>query len=271
LAVQSERFEDARRWYEILEQLPGTLPRNERLRILNNLAYASVELGDLTKAEQYVDQADKLAGSKAWAGMDYFLGTRGALRLAQGRLKEARDDLTHKLTLRGPDDWTLTLLARAAYQEGAFADASGYLDQIQAEPEGVRSRKELAEILERMADIDQESGWTVDADARRKRAKILGQGRPPVAALSDDALLAAAQSNLAGRNFTGLSTVGGLVLAAYISGFLLLAASIFLVESPPAGVVLLQAVLLMIFIFVSAPFMRSLMGPKKISRQAPAA
>ena len=117
VAMVSERFEDARTWYEAVRAMPGTPSRNDRLANLNNLAAASVQLGDLDRAERYVDEVHELAGEDSWSGQDYFLGTRGDLRLAQGRLKEARVDLTKVLTLRGPDPRTLLCLAETAYKE----------------------------------------------------------------------------------------------------------------------------------------------------------
>src|SRR5437773_9288782 len=144
VAMRSERFEDARTWYEAVRAMPGTPRRNDRLANLNNLAAASVQLGDLNGAERYVDEVQELAGENSWSGQEYFLGTRGDLRLAQGRLKEARVDLTKVLTLRGPDPRTLLCLAETAHKEGSFEDASAYLNRMETPRREADCRRTLA-------------------------------------------------------------------------------------------------------------------------------
>lgn len=179
VAMLSGRFEDARTWYEAAQALPGAQSRNDRMASLNNLAAAGVELGELDRAERYVNQARTLAGADAWPGQDYFVGTRGALRLAQGRLAEARADFIRVLTLRGDDPRTLLYLAQLAQKEGTLEEAIGYIERIRVPPREALWRRRLAETLEGLAESDQLAGRPEAAEKRRAEATQLRVEVPP--------------------------------------------------------------------------------------------
>jgi len=264
VAMRSERFEDARTWYEAVRAMPGTPRRNDRLANLNNLAAASVQLGDLNGAERYVDEVHELAGENAWSGQDYFLGTRGDLRLAQGRLKEARADLTKVLTLRGPDPRTLLCLAEAAYKEGSSEDAIGYLNRIKTPPPEPEWRRRLADTLESLAELDERAGHAEAAQKRRAEANTLRAEVPHPHEASDDPLLASVRSALAGRRFRGLSTPRSVALALYLLACLSLGILILGGFDVPPPAVLAEAALLVLLCAASLPLLRWLLGPEAV-------
>jgi tetratricopeptide (TPR) repeat protein len=245
--------------------MPGTPSRNDRLANLNNLAAASVQLGDLEGAEQYVDQVHELAGEDSWSGQDYFLGTRGDLRLAQGRLKEARADLTKVLTLRGPDPRTLLCLAETAYMEGSVEDAIAYLNRIETPPTEAQWRRTLADTLENLAELDERAGHHEAAQKRRAEANTLRAEVQQPNPASDDPLLASVRSALAGRRFRGLSTPRSVALALYLLAWLWLGILILGGFDVPPSTVLAEAALLVLFVAASLPLLRWLLGPEAVS------
>jgi tetratricopeptide (TPR) repeat protein len=271
VAMRSERFDDARTWYEAVRAMPGTPSRNDRLANLNNLAAASVQLGDLEAAERYVDQVHELAGEDSWSGQDYFLGTRGDLRLAQGRLKEARADLTKVLTLRGPDPRTLLCLAETSYKEGSAEDAIAYLNRIESPPPEPEWRRRLADMLERLAELDEGAGHAEAAQNRRIQANALRAEVPRPPETSDDPLLASARSALAGRRFRGLSTPRSVALSLYLLACLGLGILILGGFDVPPPVVLVEAALLGLLLASSIPLIGWLLGPERASSERTAA
>lgn len=166
-------FEEARTLYDGVWALPGVKNRRERLRQLNNLAYVAVELGDLASAQRYVQEVHRLGGEKSWRGRNYFLATRAALRLAQGRLDGARAEFSEVLTQRGSDVRILIWLAETAYKQGAVDDVAEYIGQIQTEPVEPLLRMRLAAVLGELADIDQAAGHVHLAEDRQHRANAL--------------------------------------------------------------------------------------------------
>ncbi len=265
LAMQSERFDDALRWYEREARLPGPMERHDKLRNLNNLAAACVELGDLPKAELYIDEAQRLGGSDALPGDFYLLDTRGGLRLAQGRLSEARADFTLALTLFGPEPHTLWFLAQTAYKDGSFEEAIDYINQMPTPPPGALWRRRLADTLEGLAEFDAFAGRLEVADRRRSAADKLRTRVPDLDAATDEPLLAAARTTLSGRRFTGVSSFEILTLRAYLAGFLLFGGAILFLPDGSAGVVALEAALLTVFVAVRWPLNRLLLWPKKVA------
>jgi tetratricopeptide (TPR) repeat protein len=265
VAMQSERFQDARAWYEAAQRTRGTPSRNERLAVLNNLAAANTELGQLDDADRYVDQTQKLAGADAWQGKDYFLGTRGALRLAQGRLAEARADFAQVLTLRGDDPRTLLCLAQLAQKEGKLEDAIGYLDRIQVDPKEALWRRRLAEMLEGLAESAHGVGRTEAAEELRAHANTLRTEVPRRDRVSDDPLLTAVQSALDGRRFTRPSSFGHLALGLYLSACLWLGIFILLPLDPSPTALLVEAVLIVLLTLAYLPLRRWLFGPRRVS------
>src|SRR5207249_5469475 len=264
VAMVSERFDDARTWYETVRALPGAQSRNDRLANLNNLAAASLQLGDLDRAERYVDEVHELAGEDSWSGQDYFLGTRGDLRLAQGRLKEARADLTKVLTLRGPDPRTLLFLAEAAYKEGSSEDAIGYLNRIKTPPSEPEWRRRLADTLESLAELDERAGHAEAAQKRRAEANTLRAEVPHPHEASDDPLLAPVRSALAGRRSRGLSTPCSVALGLYLLACLSLGILILGGFDVPPPAVLAEAALLVLSCAASLPLLRWLLGPEAV-------
>jgi tetratricopeptide (TPR) repeat protein len=264
VAMQSERFQDARTWYEAVERLSGTPSRNERLANLNNLAAASTELGQLDDADRYVDQTQALAGEDAWHGKDYFLGTRGALRLAQSRLAEARADFTQVLTLRGDDPRTLLCLAQLAQKEGKLEDAIGYVDRIQVAPKEALWRRRLAEMLEGLAASKQGAGAEA-AERLRAQAIALRTEVPRRDRVSDDPLLAAVQSRLDGRRFIRPSSAGHLALGLYLAACLWLGIFILLPLDMSPPTLLVEGVLLVLLTLAYLPLRRWLFGPRRVS------
>ena len=271
VAMVSERFEDARTWYEAVRAMPGTPSRNDRLANLNNLAAASLQLGDLDRAERYVDEVHELAGEDSWPGQEYFLGTRGDLRLAQGRLKEARVDLTKVLTLRGPDPRTLLCLAETAYKEGSFEDAIGYLNRMETPPREVQWRRRLANTLQKLAELDDLGGHPEAAQKRRAEADKLRAEVPQPVGANHDPLLAAVRSALAGRRFRGLSTPDGVVLALYLLACFWLGILILGGFDVAPTAVLAEAAVLVVLLVAYVPLRRWLFGPHAVSTERAAA
>jgi tetratricopeptide (TPR) repeat protein len=271
VAMLSERFGDARTWYEAVRAIPGAQTRHDRLANLNNLAAASVDLGDLDGAERYVNEVHTLAGDKPWPGQDYFLGTRGDLRLSQGRLKEARSDFTQVLTLRGADPRTLLCLAETAYKEGSSEDAIAYLNRIETPPREAHWRRRLAETLENLAELDDRADHPEAAQKRRVEAsKLRGEVPHPVEA-NEDPLLAAVRSAMAGRRFRGLSTPGAVVLALYlVAGFWLGILILGGFDVVPTAV-LTEGAVLVVLLVAYVPLSRWLFGPLAVSSEQTAA
>jgi tetratricopeptide (TPR) repeat protein len=271
VAMMSERFDDARTWYEVVRSLPGTPSRNDRLANLNNLAAASVLFGDLNGAQRYVDEVQRLGGDAPWRGQDYFIGTRGDLRLAQGLLKEARADFVQVLTLRGPDPRTLICLAETAYKEGLSEDAIGYLDRIETPPTDAYWRRRLADTLANLAQLDDRAGHTEAAEKRRAEANKLRAEVQSPAEPSDDPLRAAVTLAMAGRRFRGLSTPGAVALALYLGASLWLGILILGGFDLPPPAIWAEAALLVMLLVAYLPLRRWLFGPDDVSSQATAA
>jgi tetratricopeptide (TPR) repeat protein len=270
LAMSLERFDDALRLYQSLESLPtGTLryQRLARLANLNNLAAASFELGDLAGAERYVNEAQELGGSEAWRGKDYFLNTRGALRLAQGRLTEARADLKDALRLRGPDPQTVLYLAQVAYAEGSFEEAIAYINQIPKPPRQALWRRKLADTLDSLAEYDALAGRAEAAERRRAEAGKLRTAVVSPDPPSGDPLLDTVRSTLGGRRFTGIPAFDLLAVRAYLAAFLLLVGAILFLPGGSAPGALLEVALLTFFVATRWPWGRWLLWSKTVSRQ----
>jgi tetratricopeptide (TPR) repeat protein len=268
LAMSLERFEDALRWYESLESLPtGTrrYQRLARLANLNNLAAASFGLGDLANAERYVNEAQRLGGSEAWRGKDYFLNTRGALRLAQGRIAEARADFNEVLRVRGADTHTLWFLAQASYKEGSFEDASAYIDKITKPPREHLWRRRLAETLESLAQYDVFAGRPEMAERRRAEADNLRTTVKDPNMPSTDPLLVTVRSALGGRRFIGIPDFEVLAVRTYLAAFLLLVGAILFLPSGSVSVVLLEVALLTFFVTTRWPWGRWLLWSKTVA------
>lgn len=271
VAMLSERFDDARTWYEVVRSLPGTPSRNDRLANLNNRAAASVLLGDLDGAQRYVDEVHRLAGDAPWRGQDYFIGTRGDLRLAQGLLKDARADFVQVLKLRGPDPRTLICLAETAYREGSSEDAIGYLDRIETPPTDAYWRRRLADTLANVAQLDDRAGHPEAAEKRRAEANKLRAEVQSPAEPSDDPLRAAVKLAMAGRRFRGLSTPGAVALALYLLAWLWLGILILGGFNVPRAAVLAEGGLLVVLLVAYPPLRRWLLGPQPVSGERTAA
>ena len=230
-----------------------------------------MQLSDFDRAERYVDEVNELAGEDSWSGQDYFLGTRGDLRLAQGRLKEARVDLTKVLTLRGPDPRTLLCLAETAYKEGSFEDAIGYLNRMETPPREVQWRRRLANTLQNLAELDDRAGHPEAAQKRRAEADKLRAEVPQPVGANDEPLLAAVRSALAGRRFRGLSTPGGVVLALYLLACFWLGILILGGFDVAPTAVLAEAAVLVVLLVAYVPLRRWLFGPHAVSTERAAA
>lgn len=261
VATLSGRVEDAQRWYESALALSATLTRAKRLASLHNLASTSLELGDLENAERRVAEVNQLAGSESWPGRDHFMHLTGNLRLAQGRLKEARDALNGVLVLRGADGGTLSSLAQIAYREGRLDEAIAYVAQIRTDPFDAPSRRRLADTLDRLADVDEYAGRQADAEERRRRVLGLSQKPPPPTPLPDDSLLRLVRSTLAGERFGAPGTDQAFTLGLYLGGFFCLALSIVLPLDLPFPVTLIQTAALILLIFGWPAFSRWVMAP----------
>ena len=267
VAMQAERFEDARTWYETVRAAPGTAGRSERLANLNNLAAASVDLGDLDRAEQYVNEAETLAGDEPWPGRDYFLGTRGDLRLAQGRLKEARADFTEVLACRGPDPRTLLCLAQTAYKEGSPEQAIAFLNLIGIPPSQPQWRRRLAETLENLAKLDDRAGRSEAAQKRLAEATKLRAETPHYVEPSEDPLIGAVRSALAGRRFRGLSSPSAVALALYLVACFWLGILILGGFDVPRPAVLAEGALLALLLVSYLPLSHWIFGPHAVSSE----
>jgi tetratricopeptide (TPR) repeat protein len=269
VAIMSERLEDARTWYEAVRAMPGT--PTDTLANLNNLAAASVQLGDLDGAQRYVDEVHRLAGDRPWPGHDYFVGTRGDLRLAQGRLKEAYADFTQVLSLRGPDPRTLLCLAETSCREGSSEEATAYLNRIETPPKDPYWRRRQADTMENLAELDDRTGHSEAAGKRRVEANKLRMEVPRPVEASDDPLRAAVRSALAGKCFRGLSTPRALALALYLMACSWLGILILGGFDLPPPAVLVEAALLVLLLASSIPLVRWLLAPETVlSERTPA-
>src|ERR1700716_162220 len=188
VAWLAERYEDARRWYQSALSLSTSLARPKRLASLHNLASTALQLGEQEEAERCVDEVNRLAGSEPWPGRDRFRLLTGDLRLAQGRVQEALELVSGVVALRGAKSGALLSMTEIAYRERRFDEANAYLVQIRTDPVDARTRRRLAEALERMADFDDAAGRPAEAEERRRRALAL-QKPPTPASLPEDRLL----------------------------------------------------------------------------------
>lgn len=262
VASLSGRFQDARRWYESALSLSKTLPRVKRLASLHNLASTDLELGDLENAERRVEEVNRLAGSQHWSGRDRFLRLTGNVRIAQGRLQEARDVFSGLLVLRGSDPGALHSLAEIAVREGRPQEASTYLARIGMDPLDPSSRRRLAETLDQLAAVDEAAGRPAEAEARRRRVLALNEKPPPPAPLSDDPLLQLVRSTFAGECFGQVGAVRSVALGLYLSACLWLGLSILLPLDLVFPIPLFQAVALILLIAGFSPFTRWVMAPR---------
>jgi tetratricopeptide (TPR) repeat protein len=269
VATASGRFPDAQRWYESALALSVTLTQAKRLASLHNLASTSLELGDLENAERRVAEVNQLAGSEPWPGRDHFVHLTGDLRLAQGRLKEARDALEGVLVLRGADAGTLCSLAAIAYREGHLDEANAHLAQIRTDPLDVPARRRLAETLERLANVDEAAGRSAEAEERRRRALALRQKPPQPAPLPDDSLLRLLRSTFARERFGAPGTIQALWLGLYLAGFVWLGFSIVLPLDLPFSITAMQAGALILLILGWPAFSRWVVAPKPREASSP--
>jgi tetratricopeptide (TPR) repeat protein len=268
VASFSGRFEDARRWYESALSVSTSLTRAKRLATLHNLASTALELGEVENAERRVADVNQLAGSESWPGLDRFRLLTGNLRLAQGRLQEAREVVSGVLALRGADSSALLSLTEIAYGEGLFDEAIAYVAQIRTDPVDSRTRRRLAETLERMADFDDGAGRPAEAHERRRRALAL-QKPPPPAPLPDDALLRQVRSAFAGTCFGAPGRIQSFALGLYLSAFFWLGLSIVLPLDLPFPIPVVQAMALILLILGLPPFTRWVLGPRPCGLRRP--
>ena len=214
-AMLDGRFGDALKDYEAAARLPGPEKKSEKLRRLNNLAAASVQLGKIEDAERYVRRAESLAAGKPWRGMDHLMTTRAEVRVTQQRFVEARSDLNQALRIRGPDSWILALLARIALEEGKPEEAMGFVDQIPVDPRDRVGRGRLAQVLEQLAAT---SRTDLIDDRRREqlheRAARLRLPQPIAHPGTADPVLAGALAALSGRRLKVPSILPTLALCA---------------------------------------------------------
>lgn len=269
VATLSRRGKDAQRWYESALASSATLTRAKRLASLHNLASTSLELGDLDNAERRVAEVNRLAGSESWPGRDHFIHLTGNLRLAQGRLKEARDALDEVLILRGADGGVLCSLAQIAYREGRLDEAIAHVAQIRTDPFDAPSRRRLADTLDRLADVDEYAGRRAEAEERRRRALALSQKPQPPAPLPDDTLLRQVRSAFAGECFGHLGPVQSFALGPYLAICFLLGLSILLPLELPSPVPLMQAVALIGLTLGWSPFSRGVLAPMPCAASPP--
>jgi tetratricopeptide (TPR) repeat protein len=254
VASLSGRVHDARRWYESALSLSKRLPRAKRLVSLHNLASTDLELGDLENAERRVEEVNQLAGSQPWSGRDRFLRLTGNVRLAQGRLQEARDVFNGLLVLRGSDPGALHSLAEVAIREGLPEEASAYLARIGTDPLDASSRRRLAETLDQLAAVDEVAGRPVEAEARRRRVLTLNEKPLPQVPLPDDPLLRLVRSAFAGQCFGQPGPVRSFALGLYLSAFFCLGLSILLPLDLVFPIPLMQVVALVLLILGFSPF-----------------
>lgn len=256
VAWASGLFLDAQRWYESSLALSATLTRAKRLANLHNLASTSLELGDLENAERRVVEVNQLAGSESWPGRDHFIHLTGELRLAQGRLNEARDALEGTLVLRGADGGTLSSLSQIAYREGRLDEAIAYVAQIRTDPPDAPARRRLADTLDRLAEVDEYAGRPAEAEQRRRRALALSQKPPLTAPLLDDALLRLLRSTFVGQCFGPPGPIKAFALGLCVSACFFLGLSIVLPLDPAFPIPVIQAVALILLILAWSPFNR---------------
>ena len=268
VATLSGRFQDGRHWYESALSSSAKLAPAKRLASLNNLASTALELGDLENAEGRVEEINQLAGSEFWPGRDHFLHLTGNLRLAQGRLKEAREVFNGVLVLRGGDPGALCSLAEIAYREGRLEEASAYVGQIRTNPPDAPSRRRLAETLERLATVDEAASRIAEAEERRRRVLALNQ-KPPRPPLPDDSLLRLVQSAFAGECFGPPRTIQSIALGLYLSAFLWLGLSVVLPLDLPFPIPVMQAVALILLTLGWSPFKHWLFAPTLCAPRRP--
>jgi tetratricopeptide (TPR) repeat protein len=228
VASVSGRFLDAQHWYESALSLSRTLGRVKRLATLSNLAATALGIGDLENAERRVEEVNQLAGSEFWPGQDNFRYVTGDLRLAQGRLKEARDLLSGVLVPRSRNLGALVSLAEIAYHEGRFDEANAYVAQIQTDPVDASTRRKLAASLDSLAEFDEAGGRQVEAEERRRRANTLREKPPVPTPCPDDGLLQLFQSTFAGECFGPPGPTQSLASGLYLVASLSVAVSILL-------------------------------------------
>lgn len=261
VATFSGRFEDARLWYDSALSLSTSLTRAKRLTSLHNLASTALEMGDLEEAERRVEEVNQLAGNESWPGRDHFMHLTGNLRLAQGRLKEAREALSGLLALRGTDPGLLLSFAGLAYREGRFDEANGYVAQIHTDPVDAPARRGLAERLDRLAEFDEAAGRPTQAEERRRRALALSQKPTPLAPLPDDTLLLQVRSAFASECFGAPGPTQNVALGLYLSAFFWLGLSIVLPLDLPMLIAVMQAVALFLLVLAWSPFSRWVFAP----------
>ena len=165
VASLSGAFPEAMRFYETAYGLSVTLSRDDRLASLNNLAATSLELGHADRAAACVDDINRLAGTQSWRGRNQFLVLIGRLRLAEGRIPEARIDLERALNATKSNLLTLVHLADVAYRQGAFDDAVAFADRIQIDPRRYSGHHDRVSHPTRNGEADVRGCTTDDADS----------------------------------------------------------------------------------------------------------
>jgi tetratricopeptide (TPR) repeat protein len=261
VASAADRFDEALVRFRSARALAAKLSRDRQLLTLNNLAATATEVGDLDNADQYIDEANRLAGAESWPGRGYFLRTVGKLRLAQGRPSEARVVVKELLSSGVRDHRTLLLAAEVALVEGSVHQASTYLDQITDHMPDLRSRQELAALFERIAELEM-ANQPMDADERRRRATALRDISPPHPQPPEDPLREQIRSTLLGRKFGPVRGDDALILGLWLGAFLCLAVSILVPWNLPVPLVLAQGFLLILFAVAWRRFGYWVMRPK---------
>ena len=265
VASLSGAFPEAMRFYERAYGLSLTLSRDDRLASLNNLAATSLELGHADRAAGCVDEINQLAGTQSWRGRDQFLVLIGRLRLAEGRLPEARIDLERGLNPTSPNLLTLVHLADVAYRQGAFDDAVAFADRIQIDPRDPPTRHRLGEIFRKLAEVDEASGRLSAAEQHRQRADALSRPPPPASPPAEDPLFRRVQWALAGKWFVATGSTEAAALGLYLTGWLWLGVWILLPLRLPLPAVLAQVGLLAVFLVASRPLIAWAARPRPTS------
>ena len=264
VAHAANRFDEALAHYRSAEQWARGLAREKRLATLNNLAATATKLGHLTASEQYVEEANRLAGDESWPGRVSLLRTVAELRLAQGRIADARAAMNEALPLSAGDPLTIRLAAEVAIAAGSDSDALTYLLQVGPWLRDQRSRNEVADLLDRVAAMRQTANVARPVEELRQQAEALRSGGlplPPLTAATEDGLLKQIETILSGRKFGPLDAAGSQLFAIWLALFICLVASILIPWTPPLSILLAQSCLLVIYAVGWHPFLRWLQRP----------
>jgi tetratricopeptide (TPR) repeat protein len=204
LALVSGRPAEARTLgLEALEQA-RTLQQPATVAVLlNNLATASLDAGDLNAAERYLAEVDTLTDAMPSFVQAHILGTRAQFELSQGNFETARavaiDAAQLRETIGQVTVFPKIIIGRAYVREGNLEHGIRLIAEARANVSGIIDQRALADAIDDLAEARARAGLDSEATLHREDAARLRSQRLPPKPV-DDALLGSVQKVLVNRD-----------------------------------------------------------------------